>query len=138
MLVKVTLYLLKTNYYIQTLGFQYLGFNWYLSEEGASCDNTCNTLGLMNLATKARNFIPEGDCTLIEHFIGQTKDEQMNKGTTPFWTFGYTKVVGNDYYCTTYGYKEQGTKVGTKKTSPNVRIVCPCSLQGKNSQGLLD
>ena len=134
MLVKVTLYLLKTNYYIQTLGFQYLGFNWYLSEEGASCDNTCNTLGLMNLATKARNFIPEGDCTLIEHFIGQTKD----KGTTPFWTFGYTKTGSNDYYCTKYGYKELGTKENESNNDLRRQIGCPCSLQGKNSQGLLD
>ena len=130
----MTLYLFKTIYLIQTSGFKYKGFDWYLAEAGASCDSTCRELGLSNDATEAGNIVQVGDCTIIEHFI---PIRNGGGGTTLCWSFGHKKANSDSYYCTTYG----STTCGTQENSPdNVvsqtnQLTCACS-PGKNLQGL--
>ena len=92
-------------------------------------------MGLTNFATLARNIIPEGDCTTIKHFIGQTKGK---KGSTSYWTFGHIYNYNNYYYCASYGsLLGTGTKENESSKNRNRQIICPCS-QGKNSQGVLE
>lgn len=80
----------------------------------------------MNDATRARNSVNAGDCTLIKHFGG---NKMTKRGNTACWTFGYFNAgrrFPGKYFCATYGSTECGTKK-PNQARRNRHLICPCS-----------
>ena len=120
--------------------FNYQGFNWYLGNPGASCDDTCNNLEessefnidkIFNVALEASKHIHAGDYTLIEHFSDSGKMELTQKNDCTVrseWSFGNFYNTDNVYHGTCYGNSSTGTLPGENNRYPDRRIICPCSV----------
>ena len=114
-----------------SLGYQYSGFNWFLSDAGATCDTTCAGKGLQNQASAASSTIPSSDCNMINHFrtsLGLTNI--VSQAATGYYTFGYYYTSSTYFYCSNYGSHTFGTRIGETNGATNYdrtrRIVCAC------------
>ena len=94
----------------------------------------CDEVGLPNTAERASGAVPQGDCTVIEHFFNSgihlpfAREDYKNKGDiTGCMTFGFIYVKKYaSYYCTNYNDYDCGTKTGQTNTHEDFRKVCTC------------
>ena len=121
------------------LGFTYQGFCWYLGDADASCDDTCASNGAANEAVSASNVIQDDDCTLIDHYNSALGLGLANKGSTPFWSFGYYYAdTGANKYCSKMsGTVNAGVRIGEENGSSTRRLVCPCTGKGMLKHNLI-
>ena len=113
---------------------------------GATCDETCEALGLSNVALEAAKVIQNKDCTLVQRFTNFAGRPLYSDDTSRFyWSFGFIEsdrsYISCAYFCDrndsdecwdkkagdSYKSFKVGAEPGSKNGEEKRRLICPCS-----------